>query len=148
MSEPIEVIDLKSLKENIELAKVEGKNVVINDKADYAIAKIKEAEKLIENTIELIKSYVPEVLEELNATNMKGKYCTISLSKPRNMGEYKIEPDKQVDEKFITVKKSYVPNVDAIDAYVEEHQKLPYGIIQPQGKRVVSIRYKEVNDED
>lgn len=144
-----QIIDLNEIKKDIELAKVEGKNVVINERADYLIAKLKEYELLIEDTIKLIKSYVPDVLNELNSKSMKGRYCTVSLRAPGNVNKYKVDEDVSTEFITKTTKIEIKPNVDSINKFYEENGHLPLGVHLIKLEPVVSIRAKTIEpDED
>lgn len=135
-------IDLVKLSEDIKLATKEGKDIVINDDADKAVAAVKLAEKQIEEAIDLIREAAKEALEPLNAKTMRGKFVTITVSAPRKVNEYSV--DDEASSEFSVTQKKVIPNKEAIDKFIEDNDgRLPIGIHRNELKQSVSIKLKQ-----
>lgn len=136
-----QVINLTELYRNIELAKKDGKDVVMNHEADKAIAFLKVAEKQIEEAIVYIRELAKDALKPFNAKTLKGKYVTITVSAPRKVNEYSVTED--ADSKFWKKEIKIIPNKEEIEKYLEENESLPIGVIRNELKSSVSIRLKQ-----
>lgn len=135
-------INLVELSENIKLAKTSGKDVVMSDEADKAIAMIKVAESQIKEAIQVIREHATVALEPFNAKTLKGKYCTITVSAPRKVNEYSV--DEEASKKYSNKEVKYTPNKEAIEEYIENNDgQLPRGVHRNELKRSVSIRLKK-----
>lgn len=137
-------IDLTVLREQLEIAKLEGKNVVMDDRADKAVATLKDFERQIKFVIDALKAEMPAILEPFNATKIKGKYCTISIGKPRGTSSYFVDEE---GSEYLKQQISNVIDVDKIEAYIEDKGQLPKGVHRNDPKPVISIRAKGLEDE-
>lgn len=133
-------INLTTLEKQIKAVQKIGDQVVIDEKADKAIAEIYLAKKKLDDVLLNIKSLVQEGMQPFNAKSLKGKYVTISIAQPRADLKYKVDPE--TGSKFAKQVVTYKPDVEAIDKYVEEKDQLPQGVSLSNAKETVRITPK------
>lgn len=136
------IINLDDLARDIKVALQDGKDIIIDDNADKAVAAIKIAEKQIKQAINIIREHAKLALEPFNAKTLRGKYINITVSAPRKVNEYAV--DDEADPMFWSKQVKMIPNKDAIESYVEKHDgSLPVGVHRNELKQSVSIKLKQ-----
>ena len=136
-------IDLVALREQLQVVRQEGENIVLSDKADRAIGLLKLYESQIDIAIKIVKNIIPETLAPFNAKTVRGKYCTISVGKPRGTSAYYVDEE---GSEYLKQRITNIPDVEKIEAYIESRGQLPIGVHKNEPKPVVSIRAKGLED--
>lgn len=147
MTDTNTLISLDELDKSIKTIEQNGKDIVLSDEADKAVATIKIAEKKIDDVIDHIREVAKEALEPYNAKSLKGKYITISVSAPRKVNEYTV--DDEAEAEYWTQQVRRIPNKEAIEAYIEKNDgHLPVGVHRNELKQSVSLRLKQTAIDD
>lgn len=135
-----DLIRVDEIVKSIKLARQEGKDILLNEDADRAIAYLKFLESEIEVTLKAIKSQMPEVMLPFNAKTIRGKYCRITVGNPKSTSLYRVD-ESEVEDKFITrtTTVKVVPNHKAILEYKKQNKSLPVGVYDNNPPSVVSI---------
>lgn len=137
-----ELVNIDAISSVVGSISQDGDNVVMDESANKQIADFKEAKKLMEQAEDLLKKHIRVALEPFNSQSIKGRYATISLTKPREpSSKYKVDNLEFLQEKTILV-----PDNNKIDEYKLEHGDLPYGVTENKpGTGGLAIRLKETN---
>lgn len=139
----IEVEKLASLTKDADkiFLTPEGEQVLVDlleIKAQVEAA-IDEAEKRLE---EAALQLDPE-FKSIQADRIKVYYRAFGST-------YKIDDSlaDQIPAELYTVKKSYAPNVAAINEWTKEHGGMPIGIIEPERPKQLKFKLKAVQDDE
>lgn len=134
-------INLTEIKRKITLVKKVGDQVVIDEKAEKAIAQLFTFQKQLEEALKNVKGQVAEALEPFGAKTLKGKYVTVSVAEPRKDMKYRV--DEEAQGKYAKQRISYVVDADKIEEYIEEKGQLPQGVHLSGANKVVRVTVKK-----
>lgn len=130
-------INLSQIRRSITLVKKVGNDVVIDEKADKAIAQLFTFQKELDEALKAVKAQVGEALAPFNAKTLRGKYVTVSIAEARRDLKYRVDEDAQA--KYAKQRISYTPDVDKIQAYIDEKGQLPQGVHITDAPKVVRV---------
>lgn len=141
------LINIGAIHSLLSTIQSDGKNVVMSEEASKRIADFKRAQKLLSEAEDILKEQVRLALLPFKASSLRGRYATISISKPRApASKYKIDNKAPDADDYKKDKITRVPDDDHIDAYFSEFGELPEGVTMSEASEgAVSIRLKEVN---
>jgi mannose-1-phosphate guanylyltransferase len=141
---PAPIVNAEAIGGIVATIHQDGDDIVLSEEASKRIADFKHVQKLMGEAEKQLKEHIKEALKPFNSSALKSRYITVSVSKPRApTAKYEVKRDDKEYQIETTV---WVPDNEAIDAYVEAHGTLPEGVAQkPFGDQTVTFRVKQTS---
>jgi CBS-domain-containing membrane protein len=143
---PRQLVNLIAIKGIVSTIRIDGENAVMAEWANENIADFKKAQKLIAEAESILKQHIIETLKPFNVRKITGEYCTISLTKPRQLAsKYKIDAKHKDEVKdFMKEQIVFILDDEKIEAYKKQNGYLPNWISESiPGEGGLSIRVKD-----
>jgi len=140
-------IDIDKLNQLV----VEGDKILFTAEGEAVLLELFKIQDQVEEAFKAVKLKIAETAlkQDPNFTSIQGAKIKVFY---RSYGsKYKIDASlvDQVPKELYEVKVSYSAKSKEIDNYAEEHGGVPYGIIETEREKQISItqKDKEVKDE-